>query len=382
MNGQILHSGFDGLRFTIQTEITAELRKELADAKNHARQSGNDCDLDIGGQVLSVTKNGGCNFPCHTGELGAVWMFHDPEDRFPNNPGVTVDFRAFGLATGGIDSAEEHFRDMMVALSIPYAEHQLRVSRVDFAVDILAPWFEPDRLALITPPGTKVTEYTGFDETATQATGGRVTGLRAGAVSNRQLAIYDKRIEVMQKAKDGWLEIWNAERKACGQVPLNLADRSQSQIWRFELRLGQKQLRGKFEMRSWQDLRDTLGDAYHDALGRLRYCVPTSDSNRARWPVHELWRLFSDVIGSDLAANCSGVLPNDVIFANKTAKMRELDRQLLGLFVSRAAISEVSADAFFEFMEGHIDALQRYSDEHPKMLKERLQKASSRYRWT
>jgi hypothetical protein len=38
--------------------------------------------------------------------------------------------------------------------------------------------------------------------------------------------------------------------------------------------IGQKQLRGKFEMHTWQDLRDTLGDAYNDALGRLRYCIP------------------------------------------------------------------------------------------------------------
>ena len=82
----------------------------------------------------------------------------------------------------------------------------------------------------------------------------------------------------MQKAKDGWLEIWNAKRKACGQDPLNLAEPDQSQIWRFELRLGQKQLRGKFEMHTWQDLRDTLGDAYNDALGRLRYCSPTVTS--------------------------------------------------------------------------------------------------------
>ena len=382
MNGQVLHSGFDGLRFTVQTEITMELRTELAGAKTHARQSGSDCDLHFGNQVLSVTQGGGRNFTCHTGELGAVWMFQDPDDRVPNNPGVTVDFRAFGLATGGLDHAERHFRDMMIALGIPYAEHQLRVSRVDFAVDILAPWFEPDRLALITPPGTKVTEYTGVDETATQATGARVTGLRAGAVNNRQLAIYNKRVEVMQKAKDGWLEIWNAERKVCGQAPLELSDRDQSQIWRFELRMGQKQLRGKFEMHTWQDLRDTLGDAYDNALGRMRYCIPTNDSNRARWPVHELWRLFEDTIGNDLSVHCCGVQPNQVINANRIAKIRELDRQLLGLFVSRAAVSDVAPCDFYDFMERHIDALQRYSEEHPKPLEERLQKASGRYRWT
>ncbi|SOC22139.1 helix-turn-helix protein [Rhodobacter sp. JA431] len=172
-----------------------------------------------------------------------------------------------------------------------------------------------------------VTEYTGPDETVTQATGSRVTGLRAGNVDNRQLAIYDKRTEVMQKAKDGWLAIWNAERTACGQEPLDLSDREASQVWRFELRLGSKQLRGRFEMHSWADLRERLGDAYHDALQRLRYSIPTPDSNRARWPVHELWQLFDATIGNDLTVYCCGIQPSDVIFANRTAKMRELPHQ-------------------------------------------------------
>jgi hypothetical protein len=382
MNAQILHSGFDGLKFTLQAEITPELRKELALAKAHAKEHKQEIELHFGDVLLSVSEKGGRTFVTHTGDLGAVWMFQDPEDRIPNNPGIIVDFRALGLATGGLDQAERHFREVMAALAIPYGEHQLRVSRVDFAVDMLAPWFEPDRYALVMPPGTKETEYAGVDETVTQATGSRVTGLRAGNIDNRQLGIYDKRAEVMQGSKKGWFEIWNAERAACGQEPLDISDRDASQVWRFELRLGSKQLRGRFEMCSWADLRERLGDAYNDALGRLRYCVPTNDSNRARWPVHELWRLFEDTIGQDLAVHCCGVQPSDVIFANRTAKMRELDQQLLGLFVTRAAISDVTPDEFYGFMEQHVDALQRYSEEHPKMLEERLQKAGGKYRWT
>jgi hypothetical protein len=67
MDAQILHSGLDGLRFTVQTEITPELRKELAEAKAHAKQSFNDCDVSFGDVTLSVKKNGGRNFNCHTG---------------------------------------------------------------------------------------------------------------------------------------------------------------------------------------------------------------------------------------------------------------------------------------------------------------------------
>ncbi|NRB18740.1 MAG: hypothetical protein HRU33_14560 [Rhodobacteraceae bacterium] len=80
-----------------------------------------------------------------------------------------LQFMRYGLAAGGLEGAERHFRDCMSALGIEYVEMQLRVTRTDFAVDFLAPWFEPNREDLVMPPGTKVTEYTGIDETATIA---------------------------------------------------------------------------------------------------------------------------------------------------------------------------------------------------------------------
>lgn len=60
--------------------------------------------------------------------------------------------------------------------------------------------------------------------------------------------------------------------------------------------------------------------------------------------------------------------------------MREVDRQLLGLFESRAAISDVPHDEFPDFMERLVEALQRYNDLHPVDLEERIGKATARYR--
>ena len=380
MDAYILHSGFDGLKFTIQTDIPPALRAELASAKEHAKTTHSDCIIELGPIKLSVTSKGARGFTAHTGDHGAYWLFQDPEDRMPNSPGITVDFRAFGLATGGLEGAEQHFRDCMTAFGIPYVETQLRVARADFAVDFLAPWFEPDREALIVPPRTKVEEIAGVDEAATIASGLRVTGLRSGAVGNRQIAIYDKRAEVIQSKKLGWLTIWNAARKDSGHPPIDLTDRDTSQVWRFEMRLGSKQLRNKFELRNWDDIRSTIGDAFTDATRRIRYCEPTHDSNRARWPLHSLWRLFEAVVANDLMVNCCGVLPTDVIQANRAAKMRELDAQLCGLFVTRAAISDVQADDFEEFMDAHVAALMRLSDEHATKLEERITKAKARYR--
>ena len=177
-----------------------------------------------------------------------------------------------------------------------------------------------------------------------------------------------------------WLTIWNAALAAVDKPPLDLMDRASSQVWRFEMRLGSKQLRNRFEMRNWQDIRDMIGDAFTDSLARILYCTPTADPNRSRWPVHSLWRQFEYVIGNDLLHNCAGVLPSDVIHANRAAKMRELDARLSELFINRAAISDVPADDFEEFMETHVEALARLADENPVPVKERIAKARGKYR--
>lgn len=376
MDAEILHSGFDGLKFTLQSDISPELRIKLAAAKDHARKTHSDCLLEFGNIILNVTNKGARGFPATLATMALFGCSKTQKTAYQ----TIVDFRAFGLATGGLDGAEQHFRNCMNAFGIEYVETQLRVALADFAVDFLALWFEPSREALVVPPGTKITEYTGVDETVTISSGARVVGLRA--IANRQLAIYDKRAEVIQTHKMGWVSIWNAALKAKGKPPIDLSNRATSQVWRFEMHLGSKQLRNRFEMRNWQDIRNTIGDAFGDAIDRIRYCIPTSDRNRARWPTHELWRKFESVIGTELLQNCAGVLPSDVIHANRMAKMRELDAQLSGLFITRAAVSGVSADDFEKFMEGHVEALIRLVSEHPITAEERIAKAGTRYRWT
>ncbi|WP_240482088.1 hypothetical protein [Ruegeria marisrubri] len=83
----------------------------------------------------------------------------------------------------------------------------------------------------------------------------------------------------------------------------------------------------------------------------------------------------------DLQENCSGVLPSEVIETNRAEHIRMLDRQILGLFVSRAAASEVKPHEFRDFLDGHIEAIKRQSNEHPVPIGERLGKAASRYRF-
>lgn len=74
----------------------------------------------------------------------------------------------------------------------------------------------------------------------------------------------------------GWLTIWNDNLAKAGLRPLDLKDRDASQVWRFEMRMGSKQLRNRWEMRSWADLHAVIGDAYSDFTQRIRYSAPTN----------------------------------------------------------------------------------------------------------
>ena len=382
MTAEVLHAGFDGLKFTVTTDIPPELRSDLAEAKAEAVRTNADVVIERHGIAFAVRRSGGMGFSVHTGEYGAEWYFLDPENRPANKPGVTVDFRAFLLATGGLQAARDHFEECMVSFGIPYAETQLRVSRIDFAIDILAPWFEPDREALVAPQGTRVTERTGPEDTETRGTGARVTGLRAGAVANRQLAIYDKRAEVIASGKRGWLVIWNHARRRSGRQPLDLADADQSRVWRFELRMGSGKLRNRWEMRSWDDLDAMIGDAFAEFCQSMRYCIVSPDRNRSRWPVHELWQIVTETVERELASMKSGVIPEDVRTTNRDEHKRMLEGQILGLMVSRAAAEGITgAQAFEAFLRHQTAALKRLTRQHPIPTDERLAKAGARYRF-
>lgn len=281
MKADILHSGFDGLKFTCQSDIPEDFHEALVAAKAYAKETHSDVQLTLNGITLNVTSKGARGFTTHTGDLGAVWLFQDPHDR----------------------------------------------------------------------------------------------------IGNRQTAIYDKRAEVLQKKNMAWLEIWNDSLVQHGKAPLDLTNRSESQVWRFEMRLGAKQLRNRFAMRSWKDVHDVIGDAFNDALERVRYCSPSTDSNRSRWPTHDLWQRFQEVVGSDLHEHCSGVVPSNVIEANSLAKFREISRQNFGLLLTLAAIADVTEGEFPSFVENHVQMLVQEALDQKKPIAEMLEKRWRKYRF-
>ncbi len=107
--------------------------------------------------------------------------------------------------------------------------------------------------------------------------------------------------------------------------------------------------------------------------------MPASTSSRTQTAIDKNSQV-AGVISNDLLQNRVGVLPRNVIHANRIAKMRELDALLSGIFITRAAISDVPADEFEVFMEKHVEALLRLVEEHSISVEERFSKAQGRYR--
>lgn len=177
------------------------------------------------------------------------------------------------------------------------------------------------------------------------------------------------------------VEIWNGTRKLESKSLIDLPDRDLSQVWRFELRMGSKQLRNKWEMRSWYDLETMVGDAFVLFCEKISYRLETTDTNRSRWPIHELWGVVRDVVAGDLHDMRSGVVPEDIKAVNRAEHMRMLDGMTLGLLVSRVAAQGVVEEEFIPFAKQHFRELLKLSREHPVPIDERLAKAAGRYRF-
>ena len=375
---EILHSGYDTLKLTVDVDIPEEFLKALAEAKHVAAGQNNPEAINYCGIDIQVRKSGGSSaFSVSTGDYGAEWYFLDPHNKPKNNPGVQVDFRAFLLATGSIEAAKAHFEECMDAFGIRYTEHLIKVSRIDFAVDILDPYFIPDRRLVIAPPKTHTKERDG-EQRLEHGIGEGVSGVTIGHISNRQLIIYDKRREIIESKKPGFIEIWNSRRAQDGKSPIDLKDRLNSQVWRFELRMGAKQLRNRWEIRSWEGLEEKIGDALDEFTQKIRYAQPNSDSNRSRWPTHPIWITVRREIGRFFMGKRNHADPTLVKTVNREAHKSMLDTLILGTMISRAVAEGIRPEEFEEFAHNYATLICSLSREHPLSVERRFIQSSQK----
>ena len=133
-----------------------------------------------------------------------------------------------------------------------------------------------------------------------------------------------------------WWEIWNCNREADNLPWLDPKIREKSAVWRIELRAGKRHLKNRWGIRTWMDLDEKLGDVYRKMLENIRYTEPLRDTNRSRWPDHEIWELAKQQLSNDLIEMMCGILPGFTKSVLRSEHIRMLNAQIFGLVTSLA----------------------------------------------
>ncbi len=164
---------------------------------------------------------------------------------------------------------------------------------------------------------------------------------------NRQIVVYDKRLEVIQKQKKEWWDFWrlSADRNGIGAIDLERA-----QIWRIEARLGGDAIVARFKSRLIGDVLPQAGAALHTLLSDVRLTTPTPDRNRSRWPTHPAWELAQRSARSIAIADAGLGEPLGLRERMRRELEEAMDRQRLGVLLTQGALAGVDGDSFAAFI--------------------------------
>lgn len=164
-------------------------------------------------------------------------------------------------------------------------------------------------------------------------------------------------------------------------IQTDMDDANQSRVWRFEMRLGSKQLRRRFAIYGWDDLDAMIGDAFVEFAEKITYREKTHDRNRSRWPIHEIWQAVQETVAVQLTNMRAGVCGDDVRTVKRAERIRMLEQLQLGLAVSRAATDNIGEDNFQQYLKQNANRLVEISKTHSVPIDERLAKAARKVKF-
>lgn len=376
---QVLHRGFDTLALAIKANIPADLFDHLEAERERAESERQDVLTEYKGVQFHLKSHGGngYRFIASGGPFGATWFFKKPNSRDPW--GIRVSFGSTFLATLGLAAARNHLDDTLAQLGIRFGDDDVSISRADFCVDVLSRHFElvPENFVMHSSTGRR--DFVSLPEMSINGKSGRVTSVTTGGPRNRQIIVYDKRAEVIQRGKDHWWHIWNRTLQQAGYAPLNPKDKTH-RVWRAEFRAGKDLLKDGWNIRTWDQFYDRYGDLCRHSGEVVRYTDPSPiDSNRARWPNHSFWETVCAEMNDDLYDMRSGCDPNPMKQVQREHHISTIFRGILGNCLTLAALKGVDMDGLPKFMETTANDLTTKAMQKPEKTAKQLEDAKNRY---
>ena len=344
-----LYAGFDTIELAFLGALPKETLILMEEAKKEAIALQDKQLITIGpgnvqGHITTHGLSGGYAYLFDTGPTGELWSFKDNTD--PSEWNIAVKVHASALACHSYQETKDQIFQRLQDMGCIYGTESLR--RVDFAMDFLMPKsFELNHEQFVAHNRAKVSPYYGEKQSDTQTDentpscvfrGRQTESVTIGKMPGRQVIVYDKRKAAIAKRALFWFKVWNVDPK---DPNLN--------IWRVELRAGKKELKNKWGLRTFTDLENSIGDAFTDAIEKIRYLDDfQSDANVTRQRPHPLWVAAEQCLQKNLTDYRSGLLPGQVteIFFDQHIETRI--QQLMGSAAALASAYGLSDEEIRE----------------------------------
>lgn len=287
--------------------------------------------------VKSHGMTGGYAYVVDTGPTGAQWRFKKNSD--PRQWNVFVSPHATTLLAYGYDGTRDLIFEQFDAMGGTLADHS--INRVDFAMDFRTKGFELHQDQFVAHAHTKVrphwgekTKTTDRNAPAAVLRGRRLESVTVGKQPGRQIIVYDKRREAIERQKYHWFEAWGIDRH----------DKN-AEVWRLEVRAGKNELKDKYQIRRFADIEASIGDVIVNALSDVRYLNDLQgDSNVTRQGLHPIWHAAQETASRDLTEFRSGLTPGQIIEIERHNAQERYAQLLLGNGIG-LAISTGHSDA-------------------------------------
>lgn len=366
---KLLYAGFDTLEvsFLTKTNNKKQLEKflnELDWAKIEAQQTDKPVTVQlpcgfVKAQVGKTGVSGGYAFTLDTGEDGfIVWLKNSVKEDW----NVRIKAKSACLLSKGYEGTKKAMLQLVGNMGLFMVKES--IARADFAMDFLAPDFEPDARDFVCHSRTTVTEHA----PATAVIRGRkVESVTVGKMPNRQICTYNKSKEIKAKRKEYWWDVW-------GIVP-------QDGVWRIEVRAGKEALKD-CDLRTFEQFEAQFQNYVANTLRNIRlHSAGQTDKTVTRQALHYVWQKAVDTAKSWVGwlAEVTGELSKRIIREKRERLKEILYGQIKGTFLSYAALSGVTLRNSYELLAEVAASIENSVVHSEGNVRQKFAKAKERY---
>jgi hypothetical protein len=315
---KLLYSGFDQFDVAFQGALPRDVVAVLEAAKEEAQKQQEPVLVTVGpGRVdMHVAENGkrgGYAFSCNTGPTGEQIWFKKSSN--PSLWNILVSVHSKALVCCPLQTTFNRIKRTLADIGCIVGQES--INRIDFAMDFLAPpdfelrheQFVAHRRAKVRPYWSEKADSDENQPSAVLA-GRRCESVTIGKMPGRQIIVYDKRRDAIDKGKMYLFDLWRIDPK----------DQTK-RVWRIEIRAGKKHLKDRWRLSTFADIEAAIGDVFKLAMEDVRYLADDqSDSNVSRQDQHTLWLAGSEIAFYAMQEHRAGLTPDQV----KTAEREQL----------------------------------------------------------